>query len=138
MNILVVDDQPVVREVHRKLAESAVGGANVHVAGELEAALASARKTSMDLVLLDLGLPGCAGIDALKRFREAFPRSKVVVISSNEDDQVIADALDAGAIGYVVKTVRPAAVAAALRLIADGATCAERADSAGIRWRDLR
>jgi DNA-binding NarL/FixJ family response regulator len=68
----------------------------------------------MDVVLLDLGLPGCRGIDALKRFRQAFPQVTIVVISSNEDSQVISDALEAGASGYIPKALTPAGIAAAL------------------------
>jgi DNA-binding NarL/FixJ family response regulator len=114
MNLLVVEDQAVVREVLIAVALSAFNGAKVQAAADLDEAFAAARATPMDVVLLDLGLPGCRGIDALKRFRQAFPQVTIVVISSNEDSQVISDALEAGASGYIPKALTPAGIAAAL------------------------
>jgi CheY-like chemotaxis protein len=107
MNVMVVEDQQV--------ASSAFRGARISAAADLEEALAAAQATPMDAVLLDLGLPGYRGIEALKRFRQSFPQVPVVVISSNEDSQVIADALEAGASGYIPKALSAAGIAAALR-----------------------
>jgi DNA-binding NarL/FixJ family response regulator len=114
MNILVVEDQPVVRELLAAVASSTFKGSRVHSAGNLESALELARGTRMQAVLLDLGLPGCQGIDALRRFKEAFPLVTVVVVSSNQDPRVIAAALDAGASGYVPKGLTPAGLSRAL------------------------
>jgi DNA-binding NarL/FixJ family response regulator len=115
MNVLVVEDQQVVREVLVEVASSAFRGAKISAAADLEEALAAAQATPMDAVLLDLGLPGYRGIEALQRFRLSFPQVPVVVISSNEDSQVIADALEAGASGYIPKALSAAGIAAALR-----------------------
>jgi CheY-like chemotaxis protein len=98
-----------------EVASSAFRGARISAAADLEEALAAAQATPMDAVLLDLGLPGYRGIEALKRFRQSFPQVPVVVISSNEDSQVIADALEAGASGYIPKALSAAGIAAALR-----------------------
>jgi len=114
MNLLVVDDQTVTREVLIAVASSAFRGVKVHAAADLDEALAAARATPMDIVLLDLGLPGCHGIDALKRFRQAFPKVTIVVISSNEDSRVISDALEAGASSFIPKALTPASIVAAL------------------------
>ena len=114
MNILVVEDQPTVREVLVAVASYALKGSQVRAVADLESALEAARVTPMDAVLLDLGLPGCEGIDAVKRFRQAFPQLVIVVVSSNEDSQVIADALDAGANGYLPKGLTAAALTRAL------------------------
>lgn len=114
MNILVVEDQPVVRELLTAVASSALRGSRVQAVADLESGLEAARITRMDAVLLDLGLPGCQGVDAVKRFKAAFPRVVIIVVSSNDDRQVISEALEAGAAGYLPKGLSPAGLAAAL------------------------
>jgi DNA-binding NarL/FixJ family response regulator len=114
MNILVVEDQPAVRELLAAVAAVAFRGARVQAVGDLESAIGAARATPMNLVLLDLGLPGCKGVDAVRRFKEAFPEAVTVVISANDDRQVIASALDAGASGYLPKGLSAKGMAAAL------------------------
>jgi DNA-binding NarL/FixJ family response regulator len=114
MNILVVEDQPAVREVLVAVASYALPGSRVTAVENLESALEAALATPMDAVLLDLGLPGCKGIDAVKRFRHAFPEVVIVVVSSNEDSRVIAEALDAGASGYLPKALTPTGLSRAL------------------------
>jgi DNA-binding NarL/FixJ family response regulator len=114
MNILVVEDQPVVRELLAAVASSAFKGSRVQAVGDLESALDVARATHIDAVLLDLGLPGCQGADAVKRFKSAFPGVVIVVVSSNDDPRVISEALDAGASGFLPKGLSPAGLTAAL------------------------
>lgn len=115
MNVLIVEDQPTVREVLIAVASFALTGAKVQAVAGLEEGLAAARATPMDTVLLDLGLPGCRGIEAVERFKAAFPQLTVVVVSSNEDSKLIRNALRAGASGYIPKALSPAGMAAALR-----------------------
>ena len=114
MNVLVVEDQPIVREVLVAVVRHALRGPNVQAVGDLESALEAARATPLDAVLLDLGLPGCDGVDSVKRFKEAFPDVVIVVVSSNEDSQMMADALAAGASGYLPKRLTPAGLMKAL------------------------
>jgi len=76
----------------------------------------------LELVLLDPGLPGCSGLDALLRFREKVPNARIVMISANEDDDRIRAALDGGAVGFLPKTLRPKVLADAIRSILDGGT----------------
>ena len=119
--VLVVDDHPLVLMVLAEQARAAFSGAQVIAASDLEEAIERARECGgVDAVLLDLGLPGCAGIDAVIRMRAAFPDARVVVVSAEEERTVVLAALAAGAAGYVPKTSAPKVVAAALRLVADG------------------
>jgi DNA-binding NarL/FixJ family response regulator len=121
--VLVVDDHPIVVEVLDAILRSVFPGASLATAPSLEEALASARTLQkLDLVLLDLGLPGCSGISALTRFREAVPAVRVAVVSALESRRVALAALAAGAAGYIPKTLQPPLIAAALRLIAAGGT----------------
>jgi len=122
MNVLIVDDHPMMLEYLSGAVARAFDGASVHVAPDLEAGLQAARERPVHLALLDLGLPGCGGIESLLRFRKQFPDIRVVIVSAVEDQAAIRGALAAGAAGYIPKTANPKLVVSALRLIAEGGT----------------
>jgi len=121
MNVLVVDDHPLIHEVLQAVVRKALPEGRVQAANDLESAIELAdRCGQFDLALLDLGLPGCRDIEALQRFRGALPELPVVVISAIEDRACILAALEAGASGYIPKTSTPSVMIAALRLVAAG------------------
>jgi DNA-binding NarL/FixJ family response regulator len=120
MNVLIVDDHPIVAEYLRTAAGRAMPEAVVRLAPSMADALESMRETPAELVLLDLGLPGCGGLDSLLTFRKAYPEARVVVISSEDGQDMIRGALAAGAAGYIPKTSRPPVMLNALRLVAEG------------------
>jgi DNA-binding NarL/FixJ family response regulator len=118
---LVIDDHPLIHEIMPAVLRKALGEVTVATQSTLEAGLAhAAGSVPPDLVLLDLGLPGCEGIDALTRFRMEFPQLPVVVISANSDRESILGVLDSGANGFIPKTSKPEVIVAALRLVAAG------------------
>jgi DNA-binding NarL/FixJ family response regulator len=121
MRALVIDDHPLIHEIMPAILRKAFGEVSVATEPTLEAGLArAAGSVAPDLVLLDLGLPGCEGIDALARFRMEFPELPVVVISAVCDRDSILGALDSGANGYIPKTSRPDVIVAALKLVVAG------------------
>jgi two-component system, NarL family, nitrate/nitrite response regulator NarL len=121
MDFLLVDDHPLIHQTLAAVVRSLVPAARIHSESDLAGALSRARELlQLELVLLDLGLPGCSGIDALVRLRRALPRARIVIISANEDAASVRGALDAGAVGYVPKTSQPRVLTEALRLILDG------------------
>jgi len=121
MDILLVDDHPIIHETLRAMLRTLRPAAGVHSQFDLDAALSEARRLEgLELVLLDLGLPGCAGIDALLKFRAAVPHVRVVVISADDDRERVQAALNEGAASFVPKTLRPKAMVDALRTILDG------------------
>lgn len=120
MNLLIVDDHPIVAEYLKAAARRAVPEAEIRTANKLEDALEAMRASPADLVLLDLGLPGCGGIESLLRFRGAHPGARVVVITSEDASVVIRGALAAGAAGFIPKTAGPKVMVNALRLVAEG------------------
>lgn len=122
MNVLIVDDHPMMLEYLSGAVARAFEEASVHTAPDLEAGLQAVRERPVDLALLDLGLPGCGGIESLLRFRKQFPDIRVVIVSAVEDQAAIRGALAAGAAGYIPKTANPRVVVNALRLIAEGGT----------------
>jgi DNA-binding NarL/FixJ family response regulator len=137
MNVLIVDDHPIVAEYLRGAAGRAIPDAVVRLAGDLENAFASMQENPAQMVLLDLGLPGCGGIESLLRFRRAFPDVRIVVITSEDERRVIRGALAAGAAGFIPKTAGPQVMVNALRLVAEGGryvppeVLAEQSDARG-------
>jgi DNA-binding NarL/FixJ family response regulator len=120
MNVLIVDDHPIVAEYLRTATGRAMPDAVVRLAPDMETALENMRETPADLVLLDLGLPGCHGIESLLKFRKAYPEARVIVISSEDGQDMIRGALAAGAAGYIPKTSGPRILLNAVRLVAEG------------------
>lgn len=121
MRVLVVDDHLILHEVLGAVARSVFRDAQVCFAKSLEEAFERARDgETLDLALLDLGLPGCAGLDALSAFRGRFPAVRTIVVSATEDGASVLRALDMGAVGYVPKTHAPPLIAAALRVVSEG------------------
>lgn len=121
MRILLVDDHPLIHEAFAMILAGQPDPADtLMAAGFDEACLQMAGTHPIDLVLLDLGLPGFTGIGALTAFRSRFPDTPVVVVSALQSPEVIHEALDAGAMGFIPKTFKPAAIRTALRFVAAG------------------
>jgi DNA-binding NarL/FixJ family response regulator len=123
MDVLLIDDHPIVHDTVRAMLRSLRPSADFHSQFDLESGLSEARRLDeLQLVLLDLGLPGCAGVEALVRLRKAVPHARVVVISADEDAERVRAALAEGAVSFLPKTLRPKAMVDALRVILDGGT----------------
>lgn len=118
--ILVVDDHPLPLEITCALLASVFEGAEISKATGLDEAMGHVQRSGApDLAVLDLGLPDCAGIEALKRLRAACARTAVVVYSAAEDGVTVRAALRSGARGYIPKNSSKALMRAALRLVAE-------------------
>ena len=121
MRALIIDDHPLIQEIVPTVLARALGQVSITTEATLEGGLEKAGAIEQpDLVMLDLGLPGCQGLDALSRFRKKFPQVPVVVLSATADRRLILAALEAGVRGYITKTAKPDVMIAALRLIAAG------------------
>jgi len=123
MEVLIVDDHAFIHETLTAVVHKAVPGAAVRTASSLAEAIAETRKPARpQLVLLDLGLPGCAGVEALTRYRAAQPEPRVAVVSANDDAASVHAVFAAGAAGFIPKTMPALAIVATVRLIAGGGT----------------
>lgn len=120
MEVLIVDDHAFIHETLTAVVQKAVPGSSVRAASSLAEGIAEARRSAPGLVLLDLGLPGCTGVEALTRFRAAHAKLRVAVISAIEDALCMRAAFVAGAVGYIPKTTLPPVMVAAVRLVAEG------------------
>jgi DNA-binding NarL/FixJ family response regulator len=120
-NILVVEDHPLMAEAVALALARLEHKPKVTRAGDLESAFEQvASGPQPDLVLLDLGLPGCTGLEALERFRERFPGVGVVVLSGDESGKTILAALDRGAMGYIPKRSSENVLLNAIKLVGAG------------------
>ncbi len=123
MEILVVDDHPLIQEIMPALLRKALGEVEVVAASDLESAFQRlAHHKAPDMALLDLGLPGHAGIDTLRRFRWKFANVPVVVISATEDPTSIRVARSMGVAGYIPKSLSAEQMVEAFRAIGAGGT----------------
>jgi DNA-binding NarL/FixJ family response regulator len=118
MQILLVDDHVLFREGIALLLRSLVADDALYQAGRCDAALAlMTLHPGIELVLMDINLPGTSGINGIAMIRAQFPQIPVVGLSSSDDKQTILDAIDAGAMGFIPKSSSSAVLHAALQLV---------------------
>ena len=103
--ILLVDDHDIVRLGLMTLLNDQPDMEVIGEASTAAEAVKAAEKLSPDVVLMDIRLPGEGGIEATRQVTERFPKSKVVMLTSFADDELVMRAINAGAVGYVLKQV---------------------------------
>jgi two-component system KDP operon response regulator KdpE len=101
VRVLVVDDEPAIRRFLRTSLDSQ--GFDVLEASDAQSALALMARSSIDVLVLDLGLPDMDGLDVIKTLREQGSSVPVIVLSSRSDEVAKVNALDLGADDYVTK-----------------------------------
>lgn len=122
VRVLLADDHPVVREGLCAILESDPGIDVVGQAGSGEEAVTLATRLVPDVVLLDLRMGGMDGVAATGHILRQAPRSKVVIVTTYEDDSDILRAVEAGAAGYLLKGSSRAELIEAVHGAARGAT----------------
>ena len=120
IRVAVVDDQTVVREGLATILSLMPGVEVVGQAGNGEEALALVESVHPDVVLMDLRMPGCDGVEATKRIRSDHPGTEVVILTTYDDDASILAALAAGARGYITKDAVSEQIARAVHAAAAG------------------
>ena len=120
IRVLVADDHAVVRSGLEELLRGHDDIELVGAAGDGASAVETALDRHPDVVLMDLQMPTVDGIEATRRLREALPDVQVVVLTSFSDRNRIMAALDAGAIGYLLKDAEPEELLGGIRAAARG------------------
>lgn len=121
MRLLVVDDHPIVREGLAAFLEQLGPDTAVLQAGDASQALAlAAEHSDLDVVILDLALPGLNGMSAIAEFGRVRPELPVIVLSASEDARAAREALAQGALGYVPKSASRQTLVSAIKLVLNG------------------
>jgi DNA-binding NarL/FixJ family response regulator len=120
VRVLIADDQRVVREGLATLIDLLDGVQVVGVAADGEEAVQLAADVRPDVVLMDLRMPRCDGVEATRRLRQHDPSVKVLMLTTYADDRSVIDALRAGARGYLTKDAGAEEIRTALHRLAQG------------------
>ena len=120
IRILIADDQALFREGLKTLLTTQPDFLLVGEAGNGEEALKLSVQTHPDIVLMDLRMPILDGVNATRRMTSQLPGSKVIVLTTFDDDETVFDELRAGAVGYLLKDVSSEKLFEAIRAAAKG------------------
>jgi DNA-binding NarL/FixJ family response regulator len=120
IRILIADDHPIVRSGLRRIAEEDTGITVAAEASNGADALTAMQKAVVDVVLLDVSMPGAPFMETLRRLREEHPSARVLVLSAHPEDQWALRALRAGASGYLTKDHSSEELVEAVRRVARG------------------
>jgi two-component system NarL family response regulator len=120
VRVLVVDDHPVVRRGLHSMLDGESGISIVGIASSGKEGLLLAAKLNPDVVLLDLRMPDMGGVEVIVALRASQPHSKVLVLTNYQLDEDIFNALDAGALGYLLKSASQDEVIEAIHAVSRG------------------
>lgn len=119
--LIIADDHPLFRGALREAVSGLLAGAEIAEAGTFEEAAALLdRGGEIDLVLLDLAMPGVRGFSGLMYLRAQYPSVPVVVVSASDDPAVIRRCMDFGASGFIPKTLDVESMRAAISRVLEG------------------
>ncbi|GAA2460974.1 response regulator [Agromyces soli] len=120
VRVAIVDDQALVRTGFRLVLDAEPGIEVVGEAGDGLAALALVRETAVDVLLMDVRMPGMDGIAATAELSARHPEVRIVVLTTFDLDEYAFAAIRSGASGFLLKDVRPQELVAAIRTVASG------------------
>jgi len=151
IRVFIADDHELVRYALRTMLDDEP---DIEVVGESEdgeGAVSLVTEGDVDVVLMDLRMPGIGGVEACRLISEACPDTRVLVLTSFDDDEEVFGVLAVGAAGYILKDTRPDRVVQAVRSVFDGQAVfdskvanrvisgqrVETDEAAGARYREL-
>jgi two-component system, NarL family, invasion response regulator UvrY len=132
IRVLIADDHALVREGLRKVLEL---DESIALAGEAASAsevLAELAQGEIDLVLLDLLMPGCTDVDLIERIATEYPGLPVLVLTMHADPHIARRALEAGALGYLTKDISTELLVEAVHQVAAGRSYVDPSLSAAL------
>ena len=120
IKVLLADDHTVVRQGLRHILETAGEFEVVGEAVDFDEALELAHRVSADVLLLDLSMPECTGLDFISDIREAAPQLRILVVTMHAEQQYVTRAFNAGAAGYMTKESAGLELISALKKLSTG------------------
>lgn len=120
MKILITDDHAVVRQGYASLLSVLLNPCEVIEAGSGEEACSKVNELNVDMLILDINLPGISGIEAARRILKRDPEARILFFSMYDEMPMVQQALDTGALGYITKSSSPEVLIEAVRKVAMG------------------
>ncbi len=135
VRVMLVDDHAVVRAGYRRLLADEVDLRVVAECADADAAYATLLASppgAVEVLVLDLAMPGRSGLDLLQRVHQRWPALPLLVFSMHDNPAMVLQSIKAGAAGFITKSSEPALLVAALRRVARGETGVLSPDIAGV------
>ncbi|WP_025822790.1 LuxR C-terminal-related transcriptional regulator [Shewanella marina] len=121
VNILVADDHPLFREAVSEVLVKSLQGCHIFETENVDSTLLFAKENDeIDLVLLDLNMPGSGGLNTLLELRNIIPTIPIVIISAENNRQIILQTITYGAVGFISKSSSRHEIGEALLQVLDG------------------
>ena len=120
ISVIIVEDDSEIRESLKILIDSTPGYESIASFEDAESALKWLDNEIPDVVLMDIGLPGISGIDAIKKIKLKYTSLDVLVLTIHENDEYVFDALCAGATGYLTKDIPPSKILDGIKEVYEG------------------
>ena len=120
IKVSIVEDTEDIREALRVLINGSVGFECVHVFADAEDALDNMAANDIDVVLMDINLPGMDGIGCMKALKPVMPNTQFMMCTVYDDDDHVFNALESGASGYILKRTSPAQILEAILDLHEG------------------
>jgi DNA-binding NarL/FixJ family response regulator len=120
IKVSIVEDNDDIRDALRALIKGSLGFECNHVYPDAEAAIEDMPGREIDVVLMDINLPGMNGIDCMRSVKDKMPQTQFMMCTVYDDDEDIFSALESGATGYLLKRTSPAQILEAIRDLYNG------------------
>jgi DNA-binding NarL/FixJ family response regulator len=120
IKVSIVEDNDDIRDALRALIKGSQGFECVHVYPDAETAIEDMPAREIDVVLMDINLPGMNGIECMRQVKDKMPQTQFMMCTVYDDDEDIFSALESGATGYLLKRTSPAQILEAIRDLYNG------------------
>lgn len=119
-HVLIADDHPLFRDALRQVVRATLPDHAISEADTFDAAMVAAAGDQLDLILLDINMPGMNGFAGLISLRNHVPATPVVVVSADEARETVSQAMALGASGFIPKSLEREQMVAALHMVMNG------------------
>lgn len=133
ISVVIVDDDQLVRRALVEYLQIAPDVKVMATFAKPEAAIEFIRRNAVQVALVDVNMPGMNGVQATREIRTSRPGTRVLILTSLDEDAVVHDALDVGASGFLLKNTSPEALADAIRAVNRGIAVVSPGPMARIR-----
>src|SRR4051794_19817155 len=119
IKVMIADDHPMVREGIKSMLDTP----DIQLVGEVDSGTELVQmlsKVETDLVLMDISMPEMDGLEATRHLQQHFSHIKVLILTMMDGERYVADALKAGALGYLPKTINRKELIRAIQVVAEG------------------